>query len=86
MGIELHKQINLLTFSAQEKETSDKLEEDLRDISEDLKLLAPHEAGLIKESSSYVRPLQVTKHATKAKTKKVCLIRKNWNWSQKETR
>ena len=32
-----------------------KLEEDLRDILKDPQLLAPHETGLIKESSPYVR-------------------------------
>ena len=47
---ELLKQINSLTFLVQEEETLDKLEEDLRDIVEDLKLQAPHDAGLIKES------------------------------------
>ena len=52
---ELFKQINYLTFLVLEEETLNKLEEDLRDIVEDLKLKAPHEAGLIKESSSYVR-------------------------------
>ena len=52
---ELLKLINSLTFLVLEEETLDKLQEDLRDIMEDLKLQAPHEAGLIKESFSYVR-------------------------------
>ena len=52
---ELLKQINSLTFLVLEEETLDKLEEDLRDVVEDLKLQAPHDAGLIKESFSYVR-------------------------------
>ena len=52
---ELLKQINSLTFLVLEEETLDKLEEDLRDIVEDLKLQAPHDAGLIEESFSYVR-------------------------------
>ena len=38
-----------------EEETLDKIEEDLRDIVKDLKLQVPYEAGLIKESPSYVR-------------------------------
>ena len=54
---ELLKQINSLTFLVQEEETLDKLEEDLRDIVEDLKLQTPHDAGLINESFSYVRSL-----------------------------
>ena len=37
-----------------EEETLDELE-DLRNIVEDLKLQAPHDVGLIKESFSYVR-------------------------------
>ena len=49
------KQINSLTFLILEEQTLGKLEEDLRDIVEDLKLQAPHDAGLIKESFSYVR-------------------------------
>ena len=49
------KQINSLTFLVLEEEAQDKLEEDLRDIVEDLKLQAPHDAGLNKESFSYVR-------------------------------
>ena len=44
-----------MTFLVLEEETLDKLEKDLRDIVEDLKLQAPHNAGLIKESFSYVR-------------------------------
>ena len=44
------KQINSLTFLILEEQTLGKLEEDLRDIVEDLKLQAPHDAGLIKES------------------------------------
>ena len=38
---ELLKQINSLTFLVLEEETLDKIEEDLRDIVEDLKLQAP---------------------------------------------
>ena len=45
---ELLKQINSLTFLVLEEETLDKLEEDLRDIVEDLKLQAPNDAELIK--------------------------------------
>ena len=55
MCIESLKEINSLTFHVQEEETLDRVEEDLRDILEDLKLVAPHEAGLIKESPHYVR-------------------------------
>ena len=52
---ELLKQINFLTFLVLEEETLDKLEEDLRDNVEDLKLQALRDAGLIKESFSCVR-------------------------------
>ena len=45
---ELPKQINSLTFLVLEEETLDKLEKDLRDIVEDLKLQAPNDAELIK--------------------------------------
>ena len=58
MCIELLKQINSLTFHIQEEETLNKLEDILRDILENSKLLTPHEAGSIKESSSYVRSSQ----------------------------
>ena len=51
---EFLKQINYFTFLVLE-ETLDKLEEYVRDIVEDIKLQAPYESGLIKESSSYVR-------------------------------
>ena len=52
---EVLTQINSLTFLVLEEETLDKLQEDLRDIVEDLKLHTSHETGLIKESSSYAR-------------------------------
>ena len=52
---ELLKQLNSLTFVVLEEETLDKIEEDLGGIVKDLKLQVPYEAGLIKESSSYVR-------------------------------
>ena len=48
------KQINSLTFLVLEEGTFDKLKEDLRAAVEDLKVQVPHEAELIKESSSYV--------------------------------
>ena len=48
------KQINSLTFLVLEEGTLDKLKEDLRAAVEDLKVQVPHEAELIKESSSYV--------------------------------
>ena len=44
-------------ISCTRRRNLDKLEEDLRDIVEDLKLQTPHDAGLIKESFSYVRSL-----------------------------
>ena len=44
-------------ISCTRRRNLDKLEEDLRDIVEDLKLQAPHDAALIKESFSYVRSL-----------------------------
>ena len=44
-----------MTFLVLEEETLDKLEEDLTDIVKDLKLQAPHEARLFKESPSHVR-------------------------------
>ena len=47
-----YSQINLFPSYVLEKETWDKLEENVSDILEDPKLLAPNEAGLIKESSS----------------------------------
>ena len=53
-----YSQINLFTTHVLEKETWDKLEENVSDILEDAKLLAPNEAGLIKESSSYVTSSQ----------------------------
>ena len=55
---ELLKQINSLTFHVQEGEMLDKLEEILRDILQDPKLLTPHYAGLIKGSQSFVRSSQ----------------------------
>ena len=55
MRRELLTQTNSLIFLVLEEETLEKLGEDLRDIVEDLKLKAPHDAGLIKESFSYVR-------------------------------
>ena len=58
MSRELLKQVNSLTFLVQEEETLDKLEEDLIDIIEDLKLQALIEAGLIKECSCYIRTSQ----------------------------
>ena len=48
------KQINSLTFPVIEEGTLDKLKEDLRAAVEDLKVQVPHEAELIKESSSHV--------------------------------
>ena len=48
------KQINSLTFLVLEEGTLDKLKEDLRAAVEDLKVQVPHEAELIKESSSHV--------------------------------
>ena len=52
---EFLKQINYFTFLVLEEETLDKLEEYVRDIVEDIKLQAPYESALIRESSSYVR-------------------------------
>ena len=52
---ELLKQIRSLTFLIQDNNVFDKLEEDLRDILEDLKLNAPTENGLVKETLSSVR-------------------------------
>ena len=53
---ELLKQINSLTLAVLEEEILGKLKESLKDTVKDLKLQAPYEAGLIKESSSsYVR-------------------------------
>ena len=52
---ELLKQIISLTLAVLEEEILGTLEESLRDTVKDLKIQAPFEAALIKESSSYVR-------------------------------
>ena len=51
---ELLKQVKSLTFLIQNNNVFDKLEEDLRDILEDLKLSAPSENGLVRETLSNV--------------------------------
>ena len=52
---ELLKQVKSLTFLIQNNNVFDKIEEDLRDILEDLKLSAPSENGLVRETLSNVR-------------------------------
>ena len=75
----------MFTTHVLEKETWDKLEENVSDILEDAKLLAPNEAGLIKESSSYVTSSQGIYGGIEfIKTKKVYLTSKNCSWSQKK--
>ena len=52
---ELLKRIKSLTFLIQDNDVFDKLEKDLRDNLEDLKLSALSENGLVKEALSSVR-------------------------------
>ena len=78
MFMELFKEINSLIFHAQQEETLDKLADILGNIWGNPKLLAPYKAGLIKESSSYVRSSQGIYRdiLRKSKLKKLALSRK----------
>ena len=78
MFIELFKEINSLIFHVQQEENLDKLADILGNIWGNPKLLAPYKAGLIKESSSYVRSSQGIYRdiLRKSKLKKLALSRK----------